>query len=179
MPLKGGGGGSYMPSQTGNTYRKDYEGEGTPDDPFKFYFARFFPNFNAASTYVQLAEGLAEGVAMRIRKIRLHFDGTDGSALAITARVLATTYASGGATTIGYAITDSRLFAAQLSGYHDEAVFDFGPDGVLLMLGTNGAVGSSTGTFNGGWNGYLSVQCAGYAATDDFGITVEGDWWYL
>jgi hypothetical protein len=152
----------------------DYAGNGTYADPFKFYFAQDNADFNVGTITVNVLSNQTNILA-RIRKIRLTFDGTTASALNITARCATTVYSyvgNGVGTAHVDAITDAEIFAAVVGTFHDGHVFDFGPDGITFLRGPNT-------DFNGAWTGQISVQCSGYAATDDCLIEIEGDWWRL
>jgi len=167
----------YNPTIYGTPYRKDYAGEGTRENPFQFYFHSGDSglNFNSPGIAISLL-GEQRMVACRIRKVRLTLDGGTAAALNITARVGAQTYyESTGTASTGPYFCDAVLFTGpQAAGsyYGDTHVWDFGPDGVLFIIG-------ASANWHGHWNGYLYLTMSGYAATDDYFLIVEGEWWYL
>ena len=169
--------GSYDPSIYGTPYRKDYAGDGTKENPFQFryYSGDSGLNFNAASAQINLL-GDQHMIACRIRKVILTFDGSTATALAITARLSAPTYyGSTGTAATGPYFCDAVLFTGpQTAGtfYADTHVWDFGSSGIVFIIG-------SAANFHGHWDGVLVLFAAGYAATDDYFLTVEGEWWYL
>ena len=174
MTHKGGSGPSlpYIPGQSGKGGRFEYAGEGTYDDPYQFFYHSGSTGVNiAAATTVCSVLADKTLVGCRIKKVHLVLDGATATALNASARVYVSTTNSSG-TSIPFLPCEPALFVPQQGGYTDGHTWDFGESGVVLLRG-------ESDNFDGAWQGTMSVQVSGYAATDDFYLMVEGEWWYL
>jgi hypothetical protein len=165
------GGGASTPEGTQGAARLDYGGTGKREKPYTFFFCQLAENFNAATISLNLFGDLKD-IVVRIRKVHITYDGTTATALNIASKMALAvhSYAAGGAGTDQVIVLcPQQTFAAAAAPWQDGYTWDFGPDGIEFI--------KATGTnFNGYWDGMVTVQHSGYAATDDAYVIIEGEW---
>ncbi len=165
------GGGGDIPTVAGQQYRQDVSGSRLCADPTQSLYSVAAANFNAATVVISLFVGESD-IICRLKRISLDYDTTDAAATGVgawpTITLGAPAFGVGGMAAVSTVALGNKKVTATTP--HDKLEWDFGPNGQLLMR-------APVPLTSGAWDGKVTLNFVGYAATDDIVVYVELEWW--